>query len=94
MRKFLTNKSLAKNIFMISFLIYVSCSFVNQQKTLNEYKNQKETYQSQIEKQDQYKESLIELKENADSLEYIEKIAREKLDMYMPNERVYIDKEK
>ena len=23
--------------------------------------------------------------------EYIEKIAREKLDMYMPNERVYID---
>ena len=30
-------------------------------------------------------------KENVNSTEYIEEVAREKLDMYLPNERVYID---
>jgi len=39
----------------------------------------------------EYKESLVALKENASSLDYIEKIAREKLNMYKPNEKVYID---
>ena len=32
------------------------------------------------------------LNENSNSLEYIEKIAREKLQMYKPNEKVYKDK--
>ena len=31
------------------------------------------------------------MKENINSPEYIEEIAREKLNMYLPNERVYID---
>ena len=31
------------------------------------------------------------LKDNIDTPEYIEQLAREKLDMYLPNERVYID---
>ena len=34
------------------------------------------------------------MKENINSDEYIEQIAREKLEMYYPNERVYIDIEK
>ena len=33
-------------------------------------------------------------KENVNSPEYIEEVAREKLDMYLPNERVYIDMNK
>ena len=28
-----------------------------------------------------------------DKLEYIEEVAREKLDMYLPNERVYVNQE-
>ena len=35
--------------------------------------------------------SLQDMKNNVDSNEYIEDIAREKLGMYLPNERVYID---
>ena len=46
---------------------------------------------SPIFKKTEYKESLVDLKENASSLEYIEKIAREKLQMYKPNEKVYKD---
>ena len=41
-----------------------------------------------------YQESLNATKDNINSEEYIEQIAREKLDMYLPNEKVYIDKSK
>ena len=43
------------------------------------------------EKLQQDKQYLEEEKQNTNSLEYIEKLAREKLGMYLPNERVYID---
>ena len=33
-------------------------------------------------------------KENANSLEYIEQVAREKLNMYYPNEKIYVDNSK
>lgn len=71
--------------------VYVTYIFVNQQKTLNSYKKSQEYYSAQLAKQKEYKEELTELKNNIKSPEYIEKIAREKLDMYLPNERVYID---
>ena len=45
----------------------------------------------EIDKEKKNKEELLELKNNINSPEYIEQIAREKLDMYLPNERVYID---
>ena len=41
----------------------------------------------------EYQDKLNEEKSNVNSPEYIEAIAREKLDMYLPNERVYVDQE-
>ena len=58
---------------------------------LNDKKTTQEYYAMRIEEQKKYKEELTELKNNINSPEYIEEIAREKLDMYLPNERVYID---
>lgn len=84
-----------KRIMIILFLvivgIYVITTFISQQKTLNSYKATQEYYAMQIEAQKKQKETLAELKSNINSPEYIEEIAREKLDMYLPNERVYID---
>ena len=68
--------------------------FIGQQKTLNSYKNTQEYYSEKIEKQLAYQQSLYETKSNIDSKEYIEEMARNKLDMYLPNERVYIDQGK
>ena len=42
----------------------------------------------------QNKQDLEEEKQNINSTEYIEKLAREKLGMYLQNERVYIDSNK
>ena len=37
------------------------------------------------------KEELAKKKDDVNSLEFIEQTAREKLDMYYPNEKVYMD---
>ena len=87
----LKNKNLYKKLCIIGVAIYVVYIFVNQQKNLDSYASRKKYYTEQIEEQKQYNSTLLSLKENANSPEYIEQIAREKLDMYLPNEKVYID---
>ena len=72
----------------IIYLIYV---FSIQQEKLDTYAKEKNYYQIQIEDLKAQKEELLEIKENVNSPEYIEEMAREKLDMYLPNERIYVD---
>ena len=80
-----------KKIFIIILVIYVMYTFINQQKVLNSYKTTQQYYTQQIEEKLAYKETLNNKKNNINSEEYIEEVAREKLDMYLPNEKVYID---
>ena len=85
------NKKLYKQLLILVVTIYAIFTLVNQQKTLNQYsKNSKELTQ-QIEKEKAYNEELAKEKENVNSEEFIEQMAREKLGMYYPNERVYVD---
>jgi cell division protein FtsL len=71
-------------------LIYTVVTFINQEKKLDTYASQKQYYQSQIDDLESEQEDLKDEQENVNSSEYIEEQAREKLDMYYPNERVYI----
>ena len=84
-------KKLYKRLLILIFLIYVIYTFIVQQQTLNAYKSEQNKYNTEIEETKQQQEELLETKTNINSNEYIEKIAREKLNMYLPNERVYID---
>lgn len=84
-------KKIYRNLIIIIVSIYVIFTLVSQQKTLNEYAENRKELSKQIEEQEQYKEELAKQKEEANSLEVIEQTAREKLDMYYPNEKVYID---
>ena len=88
MKKF---KKIAKFIILTRLIIYVSLTFINQQKTLNQYTKNYEDLTSQIEKQKEYNEQLSKKKEDIESNDFIEDMAREKLDMYLPNEKVYMD---
>ena len=88
MKKF---KKIAKFIILTILIIYVSLTFINQQKTLNQYTKNYEDLTSQIEKQKEYNEQLSKKKEDIESNDFIEDMAREKLDMYLPNEKVYMD---
>ncbi len=85
------NKKFLKKIIVISIAIYVIYTLIAQQKTLNAYSNEKEKYQEQISKEKEDTNNLKEMEENVTSPEYIENIAREKLGMYLPNEKVFID---
>ena len=85
---------LYKRILIVAFIAYFIYTIVTQQKTLNAYSEQKADCNNQIEMAQDENEELKKMKENINSDEYIEQIAREKLGMYYPNERVYIDVEK
>lgn len=87
-------KKIYKRIIIAAVMIYFASVLFSQQETLNTYKAAETNYKQQLEEANATKETLIATKQNVSSPEYIEEIAREKLDMYLPNERVYIDIEK
>lgn len=84
-------KKLYKKALFVVVGFYVICIFASQQQTLNNYKKDINQYEEQVEQAKETQSSLISMKDNVNSPEYIEEIAREKLGMYLPNERVYID---
>ena len=91
MKKLFNIKKLYIKILVIIFGIYVISVLINQQSKLNGYKESQAYYQEKANEAKKYQEELKALKENINSPEYIEDLAREKLGMYYPNERVYID---
>lgn len=86
-------KKRTKLIFIV-LIVYATITIINQQKTLNSYKVTQADLNEQIEEAKNYQEELNTNKQNINSLEYVEKIARKKLNMYYPNERIYVDSNK
>lgn len=85
------SKRIYKIIFIALISIYAIYTLVSQQQTLNQYSETSKELSTQIEEAKETKEELAKQKENVDSLEFIEQMARESLDMYYPNERVYVN---
>ena len=85
-------KKLYKKLLIILVLAYTIFTLANQQKVLNRYSENSKELAAKIEEQQAYKDELVAEKENVNSKEFIEQMAREKLDMYYPNEKVYLDK--
>lgn len=79
-----------RNTVLVLILIYVISILISQQSKLNEYETQKNYYSSHISSLLEEQEELKEQESKINSPEFIEEQAREKLDMYYPNERVYI----
>lgn len=85
------SKKIYKKLIILAIATYVIFTLVSQQKTLNQYENQNQKLTEQIAQEKENKEELAKKKEDVNSLEFIEQTAREKLDMYYPNEKVYMD---
>ena len=85
------NKKILRNLLIIAIIIYIAFVFINQQKPLNQYSKNTEELNQQIASEKATNEELNQQKDNVNSLDFIEEMAREKLDMYYPNERVYMD---
>lgn len=85
-------RKLYKKLLIILVLIYVAYVFINQQKVLNQYASESKEIAVKIREQEEYNTELNSKKDNVNSKEYIEQVARERLDMVYPNEKIYVDK--
>lgn len=94
MKNVFRNKKILKVIIILIVLSYFIYVLIKQQTTLNSYQTEQDYVSSQIQDQQEYKNELADMEANINSDEYIEQIARDKLDMYLPNERVYVDANK
>ena len=84
-------KKLYKRLFLLLVLIYLAFTFINQQKVLSRYTANSNNLNEKIENERKNQEELLSKQNNINSKEFIEDTARKKLDMYYPNEKVYID---
>ena len=84
-------KNILKKVILIIVGIYLVITFIKQQKKINSYNSNIDYLSTKIEEAQDNKAELTAVRENINSPEYIEEIAREKINMYKPNEKVYID---
>lgn len=89
--------NLFRNFLIIAFIVW-GVMLIKQQLNISQYNQELKEISEKIEvaedELNQNKQDLEEEKQNINSTEYIEKLAREKLGMYLQNERVYIDSNK
>ena len=76
---------------ILFFAIYASYVLIKQEIEINKYEKEKVSYMEQINLAKQKHEEYKNYSEYVNSDEYIEKIAREKLGMLLPEERIYIE---
>lgn len=84
-------KKVIKILIIAALVLYGIGAFISQQKVLNSYAAEKQQLNNQINEANIDQEELNQKLNSINSTEYIEDTARTKLDMYLPNERVYID---
>lgn len=96
-----SNKNKKKNrkfgmihLFMIVFVCYFVYTFTQQQIQINKYDSQIEMYSADIENKEKLTEYYNSQKNNTNSDEYIENIAREKLGYVKPYEKIFVDANK
>lgn len=82
------------HIVSIVFIAYFGITFFNQQIKLNKYNSQIEMYTKEIEAKQYLVDYYNDKNENITTDEYIESVAREKLGLVKPYEKVYIDSNK
>ena len=84
-------KSLIIYLIIFAFVVAVSINaIINQESKKQEIKMQISQYEDELEKLKSEKDELIEQKEKINTDKYIENVARNKLDMFLPNEKVYV----
>ena len=94
-----SNKVGVKNTFsfalllllLIVLLIFLFSKFINQQSVLSQQDKDLKYYAQQKQQLKEEKQQLKNQLSKIDSEEYIESVAREKLNLFYPNEKLYVD---
>ena len=95
---FVNKKSKQFKIFVllavVVFVGYIGWSLYAQEVSLQAKTNQLETLKEDIKVEEAKKAKYERERMNINTPEYIERVAREKLGMIKPNEKIYVDPEK
>jgi len=83
-----------RHIIIGVLIIYLLIVMFNQRKLMNNMKNKKANLESDISKLEKEIEELEDEIEDSDTLEFIEKTAREEHGLVKPREIIYIDRGK
>ena len=88
-------QSSAKKLVILAAVLVVCigvvCKIVQQQITLSRYDDLAEEYKQKIAEAQLENQKLEDEKKQADTDEYIQRAARDKLGLVKPNERVFVD---
>lgn len=84
----------AKRLAMCGLVLYICYLFIAQQFDLSRLSGQSKSLDKQIAEAQRTHEELSEQKEAADTPEYMERVARDKLGYMKPDEKVFIDARK
>ncbi len=76
---------------VLAACIGVVCKFIEQQITLSRYDSLANEYKQKIAEAQLENQKLEDEKNKADTDEYIQRAARDKLGLVKPNERVFVD---
>ncbi len=90
-KRTLSVKTLLKAGAVLFVCIYVTCIFVNQQINLSKCDAIEKEYNQKIAEAQRETQRLQDELEQTGTDEYIERVAREKLDYVKSNERVFVD---
>lgn len=93
------NKKKKRNISIFHIIlalvsVYVLVIFIKQEFIIRDLTKEEKTADMKLENLEQDIKNLEKKIDKSESVEYIEKIAREELDMVKPNEIIYKDKDK
>ena len=83
-------KLILKKIIIVGFVVFFTFSYIRQFVTMNRIQKEIDSKQSQLDEVKQKNDRLQEEVEkiNSDSADYLEKLARERLGMIKPGEKV------
>lgn len=81
-------------LLVIGLVIYLSAIFIHQNTLINNLEDKKQKTEMEIKELEFDVSELKKEIENSDSLEFVEKVARDDLGMVKPREIIYIDKNK
>lgn len=84
----------ASHLIVLALAIYLGIVFISQQREIKELEKEKLQKQQEIESLNSEIVDIEEKLKYTDSLEYIEKMAREELKMVKPDEIIIIDTNK
>ena len=83
-------KLILKKIIIVGFIVFFTFSYIRQCVTMNRIQKEIDSKQSQLDevkkKNDRLQEEVEKI--NSDSADYLEKLARERLGMIKPGEKV------